>query len=395
MESGTLNSRLPSPISTGIYIHVPFCLQKCGYCSFFSIPVKGNIQKNTYLNAVNQQIVILANRPEWQQQISETIFFGGGTPSLLGADSLVAILEKCLDEFPHWRTEEMEISVEVNPATINFNGLRTLQKGGFNRISIGVQSFTDRELNILGRPHNSKEAKNTIIRAREAGFTNISIDLMYGLPGQNQAAWQDNLEQGLGLAPDHISVYELTVEENTPFWRAADRGELILPEEDETIAMLEITAKLMEGSGFHRYEISNYARLGSECRHNLNYWHNGDYIGIGPGAVANSGQTRFFNLRNMEEFSREVGEGKTGWHQERECLSNEEKFKETVIMGLRMTDGLSLAELENRFAIDPIAYYQAAFTRLLALKLIRISGNRLSLKHKGLLLANLVMVELV
>ncbi len=389
---------VPEPtMPTGIYIHVPFCLQKCGYCSFFSIsiPAKKNRQKTTYLNALNKQIAILADRPEWQEQISNTVFFGGGTPSLLGAEVLVTILKKCLRAFPHCQVEEMEISVEVNPATIDLNGFKTLRKGGFNRISIGVQSFTDKELTILGRSHDSKAAKTTIAGAREAGFANISIDLMYGLPGQTPAAWGDSLEKGLELTPNHISIYELTIEENTPFGLAHEQGKLILPEEEETIAMLETTGELTEKSGFKRYEISNYARHGSECRHNLNYWHNGDYIGIGPGAVASSGRTRFFNIRDGEEFAKAVAQGKTGWQQERESLSNEEKFRETLIMGLRMTNGLSLAELEKRFAIDPAVYYQASLTHLHSLGLIRISRNRLYLSDKGLLFANQVMAELV
>jgi oxygen-independent coproporphyrinogen-3 oxidase len=218
---------------------------------------------------------------------------------------------------------------------------------------------------------------------------------MYGLPGQTPAAWGDSLEKGLELTPNHISIYELTIEENTPFGLAHEQGKLILPEEEETIAMLETTGELTEKSGFKRYEISNYARHGSECRHNLNYWHNGDYIGIGPGAVASSGRTRFFNIRDGEEFAKAVAQGKTGWQQERESLSNEEKFRETLIMGLRMTNGLSLAELEKRFAIDPAVYYQASLTHLHSLGLIRISRNRLYLSDKGLLFANQVMAELV
>lgn len=391
-----MNSSEPTPpvTSPGIYIHIPFCLQKCGYCSFFSLTAKGKIQKNAYLNAVNRQIEILKNRPEWQQT-SGTVFFGGGTPSLLGAESLFTILKKCLQSFPHYRQEEMEISTEVNPATIDLKGLQTLRKNGFNRISIGVQSFTDKELTILGRPHDSKEAKNTIIKAKEAGFTNISIDLMYALPGQTPTAWRDNLGRGLDLAPEHLSIYELTIEENTPFGLAHERGDLILPKEAETLAMLETTEKLTGDFGFHRYEISNYARPGSECRHNLNYWHNGNYAGIGPGAVAHAGQTRFFNIRNMEEFSKAVKQGKTGWEQEEEYLSNEEKFRETLIMGLRMTRGVSFKELENRFAIDPADYYRSSFNRLQGLGLIKISQNRLSLCDRGLLLANQVMTELV
>ncbi len=384
-----------APVLTGpgIYIHVPFCLQKCGYCSFFSVVDSGN--KNNYLSAISRQIEILANRPEWRKQKNKTAFFGGGTPSLLGAEPLVMILEKCLRAFAHHKREEMEISVEVNPATIDLNGLQTLRKGGFNRISIGVQSFTDKELTILGRPHDSEEARSVIIKAKEAGFTNISIDLMYALPGQSPAEWRNNLEQGLELAPDHLSIYELTLEKDTPFWIAHSRGNLILPMEEETLTMLEITKKLTGNAGFQRYEISNYARPGSECRHNLNYWHNGSYMGIGPGAVASAGQTRFFNIRDMEEFSRAVEQGRTGWQQEQEQLSNEEKFRETLIMGLRMINGLSVAELQNRFGIDPMAYYQSAFTDLQRLGLLKISSERTTLSDKGLLLANRVMAELV
>ncbi len=384
------------PQSLGIYIHVPFCLQKCGYCSFFSTVASGkSSEKTTYLNAVKQQIEILADRLEWQKQTNGTVFFGGGTPSMLGADALIMIMKKCLDAFPHYKKEEMEISLEVNPASIDAKGLQTLRKGGFNRISIGVQSFTDQELNILGRPHDSELARTMIAQAKEAGFTNISIDLMYALPGQKPATWASNLEQGLELAPDHLSIYELTIEKNTSFDRAYIRGDLTLPEEEESLSMLEITGKLTKDAGFHRYEISNYARPGKECRHNLNYWHNGNYIGIGPGAVASAGQTRFFNIKDMDEFSKAVEQGKTGWQPAQEHLSNEEKFRETMIMGLRMIRGVSLLELQNRFAIDPVAYYQPVLTSLEHLGLIKTHRNWLFLSDKGLLLANQVMAELV
>ena len=375
----------------GLYLHVPFCLQKCPYCSFYSLSGRLDLSKR-FITAVNRQIKIFATRREIREQPSATIFFGGGTPSMLSPTILVDLLQACLDQFPH--TDELEISIEVNPATIDQEGLQLLRRGGFNRLSIGVQSFNNQELKKIGRVHSAAEARQTVHMARQAGFTNISLDLMYGLPGQDEQSWQVNINHALALEPDHLSIYELTIEEDTPFAHRLNRNDLQLPNEEKILAMMEITRQLTSGAGLSRYEISNYARPGFQCRHNINYWQNGPYIGLGPGAVSRLGPTRFTTVADVELFCERLENGQEV-RQEEETLDNEARFRETVIMGLRMTKGVSLNALKQRFGINPTSYYGATLNQLMEHELVEIQQGRFRLTESGLLLANTVMAQLV
>lgn len=373
----------------GLYLHVPFCLRKCAYCSFYSEAGLPPDKGKAYLAAVTAQLrqVSTCQRP------LTSIFFGGGTPTMLPPEVLSSLLAACLHSFPC--AEEPEISLEVNPATVDCSGLNLLRQAGFNRLSIGVQSLHDGELRQLGRPHSAAEALQTAQLARRAGFTNINLDLMYGLPGQTLATWQDTLVQALALQPQHLSIYELTIEESTPFARQHEQGNLLLPNEDTVLRMLEETQRLLRGEGFHRYEISNYARHGCECRHNINYWQNGEYIGVGPGAVACLSGTRRSAVADVREFCRLIESGQSVWEEE-ECLAPEAAFRETIIMGLRMTDGVSLEELHRRFGINAEAYYGAPLARLIRQEMLERADNGwLRLTEQGLLLANTVMAELV
>lgn len=380
------------PHGPGLYLHVPFCLQKCPYCSFYSLSGRLNLSKR-FSAAVKHQIRASASPGEmFKQRPLVTVFFGGGTPSMLSPELLAELLQTCLRHFPC--TENMEISIEVNPATIDKGGLYKLRQTGFNRLSIGVQSFNDEELKRIGRVHSADAAVQTIRMAKEAGFTNIGMDLMYGLPGQNMKDWEDSLHQALELEPDHLSLYELTIEQGTPFAHRLSRGELQLPGEETILAMMETTRRLTSAAGLHRYEISNYARPGLECRHNINYWHNGSYIGLGPGAVSCPGPTRFTAIADVERFCERMENGQEAW-QEEETLNNEVRFRETVIIGLRMTRGVSLDRLEQRFGIDPVDYYGPTLDRLLEQKMVEIHQRYLRLTAQGLLLANTVMAELV
>jgi len=374
----------------GLYLHVPFCLHKCPYCSFYSLAGRLDLSKQ-YVAAIKKQLRRFATLKKTQAQPLTTIFFGGGTPSMLSPDVLRELLSDCLHHFPC--ADEMEISMEVNPATVDAHGLLTLRRSGFNRLSIGVQSFNDRELQRLGRPHSAADAVQTVQMAQQAGFTNISIDLMYGLPDQNTQSWQDSLDQALDLNIQHLSLYELTIEEKTPFATQFGRGDLKLPEEEVVLSMMEATRQRISSAGFVRYEISNYSRPGYECRHNINYWQNGDYIGLGPGAVSCLDGTRRTAITDVERFC-ELREKETEW-QEEETLENEARFRETVIMGLRMTQGVSIQEIAERFDINPLSYYGKTLDQLMDAKLLVIDQGRLRLTDQGLLLANTVMAELV
>lgn len=311
---------------------------------------------------------------------------------MLPPESLRHLLTKCRQQF--FRTEDAEISIEVNPATVDLSALQILRGADFNRLSIGVQSFQDHELHQLGRPHTAADAAETVRLAREAGFSNIGLDLMYGLPSQTLASWQDTLAQALHLAPQHLSIYELTIEEGTPFAQQQKYGELHLPDEDTVLRMLEITQQMVSSAGLHRYEISNYAQPGCECRHNINYWRNGDYIGIGPGAVSCLNGTRWSAVADVAGFCRRIENEQEVW-QDEERLEPEAAFRETVIMGLRMTAGVSLAELRRRFGIDAAAYYGETLARMTGQGMLVLTDGRLRLTAQGLLLANAVMAELV
>ncbi len=378
-----------SPKNFGIYLHVPFCLQKCFYCDFFSIP--GRPDTSGYVEAVRQQIRQTAELEEIKAQQPATIFFGGGTPTMLSPEILADLLQDCLHHFDC--PDDLEISIEVNPATVDGHGLQVLRRAGFNRLSIGVQSFNDQELARIGRAHSADDAAQTAQMARQAGFDNINLDLMYGLPDQELNIWQETLQQALELAPEHLSIYELTIEGDTPFSRQHSQGKLILPDEDTVLLMLEQTAWMVIAAGLTRYEISNYSLPGFECRHNINYWQNGSYLGLGPGAVSCIEGTRRAAIANVKRFC-DLMETGGGW-QEEEQLDNEAAFRETVIMGLRMTAGVSLDDLNNRYKIQATTYYGDILPRLTEQGLLEISHGRLRLTDHGLLLANTVMAQLV
>ncbi len=347
-----------------------------------------------YVKAVSMQIRQTAANCDEKSCRLETIFFGGGTPTLLPAETLTRLLSECLDAFPVAPDKELEISIEANPATVDKNDLAMLRRAGFNRLSIGVQSFTDRELALLGRPHTASDARQTLLDARRAGFTNINLDLMYGLPGQRIGDWGYNLERALALAPEHLSLYELTVEENTPLADQVRSGSLHLPAEEEVLGMLETTKTMLRQAGFTRYEISNYARSGFQCRHNINYWQNRPYFGLGPGAVTCLDHRRYTATKDIEQFAEHIAADKPIWEDE-EHLTKEERFRETVVMGLRMTRGVSISGLRRRFGIDPVAYYGTTLDRIIKQGLLRHDNDHLRLSKQGLLLANTVMAELV
>ncbi|MCI5167113.1 MAG: radical SAM family heme chaperone HemW, partial [Candidatus Electrothrix sp. GM3_4] len=314
------------------------------------------------------------------------------TPTLLPPETLSSLLADCLHQFRC--ADEAEISIEVNPATVDAVGLKTLRLAGFNRLSIGVQSLNDSELRILERPHSVADAAQTVRMARAAGFDNINLDLMFGLPGQELHAWQNTLDHALDLQPEHLSIYELTIEPGTPFARQQEQGRFSLPDEETALLMLEKTQQALKQAGFDRYEISNYAQSGSQCRHNINYWQNREYIGLGAGAVAFLNGTRCTAIADADQFCKRLENGMEVWAK-KEKLDRDAAFRETVIMGLRMTAGVSLVELTDRFGMSVEIYYSETLSRLIRQGLLHIVQDRLQLTAQGLLLANTVMAELV
>lgn len=372
-----------------LYLHVPFCHKKCGYCSFSSRVVENNLF-SPYLAALKHELALLSAQSNLPKLAS--LFVGGGTPSILPSSMLADLVCYCLQLFPP--TIATEISVEVNPGTVNESYLRTLFASGVNRLSLGVQSFNDRELLVLGRIHNGNDAQHAVISAKSVGFSNINLDLMYGLPGQTVQSWRDSLLQAISLRPQHLSLYQLTIEEGTPFHHAAATASIVLPGEEEVLMMDEVTRKICADANLQQYEISNYAKPGKQCLHNINYWRNGEYLACGASAVSYIHGVREKRIDDPEEYMRRIKNG-TSVVAESESLSRDESFRESVVMGLRMTEGVSSACLKSRYNIDIADYYGNILVKLIKWQLVELNGSHLRLTPKGWPLANMVMAELV
>ena len=345
----------------------------------------------TYVDSLKGEIAALADRYAKRVQL-KTLFMGGGTPTILAGAQLIDLLGCCRDCFSI--CEDAEISIEANPGTIDLDKLEGLRKAGVNRLSIGVQSFDDDELQFLGRQHSGAEAAEAFLLARRAGFTNVSLDLMYGIPGQTERLWRKNLNRALALGPEHLSLYQLTVEEGTPICTMEERGEIEQPEDGLVLAMDECNRGQTAEAGLFRYEISNYAKPGFECKHNINYWNNDDYLAAGAGAVSFVDGRRERRVEDPVGYCSTIEKGES-LIVESEQLSREESFRETVIMGLRMENGVNLGNLERKYGLKPRLYYGALLERLIDGKLIELTPTHLRLTRQGRLLSNRVMAELV
>lgn len=372
-----------------LYLHIPFCKTKCCYCAFNSLAAMGELYE-PYVAAVKTE---LSRQPEKVKRGAlETLFIGGGTPTVLKPAELVQLIGHARTLFGF--TRDIEISLEANPGTVSEADLVTLKKGGVNRISLGVQSFDDQELGVLGRCHSSSDAESTIKAAQNTGIENISLDLMYGLPGQSGESWRRSLDTALSLGLRHLSLYQLTVEEGTPLEKSIDDGSLILPGEDEIAEMDRLTEEVIRQTKLKQYEISNYAENGFECRHNVNYWLNREYYSAGAGSVSYRDGLREKRVSDPAKYIKLVSEGRSVIL-ESEKLSNEASFRESVVMGLRMNRGVSIQGLLSRYAIDLREYYGDILTRLIDLSLIILKGGRLQITDKGRPFANAIMSELV
>ncbi|MBA3003624.1 MAG: radical SAM family heme chaperone HemW [Desulfurivibrio sp.] len=373
-----------------LYLHIPFCKSRCAYCSFNSYACQS--PPAAYLAALADQIRYWGGHAWCRERTFATLFIGGGTPTIYSGSELAGLVRQCLESFNF--SEDPEITVEANPNTVSVQALTALRRAGVNRLSLGVQAFSDRLLAGLGRSHTVAEADLAIKGARQAGFANINLDLMYGLPGQNAAAWRDTLVQALDYAPEHLACYELTIEDDTPFAGLVEKGELVLPAEEEALAMGDLTHDLLGQAGLARYEISNYAATGRECRHNLNYWRNGAYLGLGAGAVSCLSGFRFSTVRDPEAFVDLVQAGQIPLA-EAECLPLAARFRESVVMGLRMLGGVSCVQLRHQFGLTPTGYYGNILSDLQQQGLVVVTEEGLRLTEGGLPVANQVLARLV
>lgn len=372
-----------------LYLHIPFCKTKCCYCDFNSSAAKKALYE-PYLVALEREIAGMAmgrNRDPLA-----TLFIGGGTPTVLTPIQLVHLIKQAEGLFGF--TRDIEVSLEANPGTVSGGDLIALREGGVNRLSFGVQSFNDSELRTLGRCHTRREAEQAVRAAHQAGFKNINLDLMYGLPGQDCDSWQRSLDTAISLTPKHLSLYQLTVEPATPIEDHINTGKLSLPDEDGILEMDTVTKQFCEDAGMKRYEISNYAEEGFECRHNVNYWRNEEYLAAGAGSVSYLKGLRAKRVADSAQYIDLISKGGSVIVESEE-LSKEAAFRETVVMGLRMTQGVSLSELYDRYAIDLKEHYGDTLSRLIGLFLLRLKGDRLHITEKGFPLANRIMAELV
>jgi oxygen-independent coproporphyrinogen-3 oxidase len=395
--------KLPGPDTAerpaGIYVHIPFCRSKCPYCSFVSFAGVAAKEIKSYMAALDNQARQLAVHPWVRNRSFHSLYIGGGTPSTVDVSTLAAFIAGCLDRFPFPERreeieEKIEVTLEANPNTVTLEMLKSLRTAGVNRLSLGVQSFSDAMLRGIGRLHSAMEGARAVTNARETGYANINVDLMYGLPGQDFSSWQKTLEMAAALEPEHLSVYELTVEPNTPFAELEKKGKLGLPEEDMILAMFEHAHEFLTARGYEHYEISNYARRGFQCVHNINYWENGSYIGLGSGAFSCFSGVRIQNVADPALFINAIDKGRQPF-QEAEMLPLAGRFRETVIMGLRMSAGVSVFRLQERFGITPEKYYGETLMSLIRDGLLEEVQGWLRLTGRGMLLANRVMACLV
>jgi oxygen-independent coproporphyrinogen III oxidase len=371
----------------GIYIHIPYCLHKCGYCDFNSHP-ENSAESETYVSTLLLEIDHYA--PQLARKGVSTIFLGGGTPTILSPANLDIILGRVKNLFN--LSSDCEITIEANPATIKQETLLQIRSSGFNRISIGVQSFDSDELKLLERVHNKKEIHTTIDRARLAGFENLSIDLMFGLPGQSSEKWKSHLQQALERKPDHISAYSLTIEPATSFFKLHKHGLLTLPSEEIQLEMFQLTIETLQSAGYEQYEISNYARPGFESRHNLNYWDNGEYLGLGAGASSYLNGERFKNTNLPSRYIREVLAAGSAVAST-ETLTPMHAMGETIMLGLRRLKGIAIEDFEKRFKVSFKNVYGKVIDSMLNEGLITLNQNHMALSRKGLYLADSVILK--
>lgn len=407
-----------------LYVHIPFCVKKCAYCDFLSAPA--DVQERTlYVDALTKEI--RAEKEEYRNYKVSTVFLGGGTPSVLGEGEITEIFRALYESFDI--SDSAEITMEVNPGTVTEGKTAVWKKCGVNRLSIGLQSVNDDELRMLGRIHTYGEFLNTWDTVRGAGFRNVNIDLISAIPGQTLESWRRTLRTAAELEPEHISAYSLIIEEDTPFYEwygeEANRnfetengkakeeggGRTVLPplpDEDTEREIYKATEEILAGYGYHRYEISNYAKDGYECRHNLGYWERKEYLGLGLGASSLIDEWRFHNTTDMKKYLDFFGKSVSdpaalpnstdclsGIREEVESLSCEDRMEEFMFLGLRKTEGISMDEFCKTFDRDILEVYGPQIRKMEEQGLLIVQNGRIRLTERGTDVSNYVFSEFI
>jgi oxygen-independent coproporphyrinogen-3 oxidase len=368
-------------MAESLYIHIPFCVRKCLYCDFISVPYEKSLAER-YIDSLRREISLRKN----SIGPLKAIYVGGGTPSILSESSLRRLFDCLRENFSF--SPGIEITVEANPGTLSESFIHTMLSAGANRISMGVQSFHDKELRALGRIHSADEARRSAELLRRWGVTDLSLDLMYGIPCQTPGTWMETLSAAVELSPSHVSAYELTPEEKTPLYDLISSGAVTLPDEDTIVEMYEYAIDCLVSAGYYHYEISNFALPGSQCVHNLNYWNRGDYVGVGAGAHSLVNGERRANTGNIEEYisCMEAGGIPAG---EPHVVSRAEASKEFLFLGLRKREGIGIKEaMERKINIVP------ACREMFDQGYLTMDETHVRLSGKGLLVSNTVIVRL-
>jgi len=377
-------------ITLGLYLHIPFCSAICSYCNFNRGLLDGDL-KTRYVSALEQEIRG-ASSAATDRHAADTIFFGGGTPSLLEPHEIARLIAACRDAFD--LSADAEITLETNPETATAERLAAFREAGVNRISFGVQSFDDDELKRLGRIHSAARAREAIGLARSAGFSNLSFDLMFWLPGQSFASWLRTIDEAIALAPDHLSLYLLEVYPNSPLKEAMAREPWSQAPDDEAADMYLAGLDRLDLAGFQQYEISNVARSGQHSRHNVKYWQSGQWWGFGCGAHSTMDGRRWQNIAGTKEYVDRLSAG-TEVRQAVSTLTNEDQIGEALFTGLRMNEGVDREAFAVRFGLDPFERYERELRPIVEGALMWQRGSRFGLTRRGMLLANEILTTFV
>jgi oxygen-independent coproporphyrinogen-3 oxidase len=371
-----------------LYIHVPFCVRKCHYCGFYSTAYTRETVDD-YISALRNEVA--GHQSAFSSRVFDSVYIGGGTPTVLLPEQLRELLGIATEHFHVAPGAEM--TIEANPSTVSEDKLEQLRAGGLNRLSLGVQSFSDDDLKTLGRLHTAREAYDAFMLSRRAGFTNIGMDLIYGIPGQSIAVWNETLIKAISLTPEHISAYSLSLDEGSRFMVEAEAGRFVLPDDEPVAAMYEVAVSRLTGAGYERYEISNFSFPGFACRHNRSYWERGEYLGLGPSAWSFIGNTRYRAIADVHEYVRRLKVGLSVIAEE-EIIDSHRAANETVMLGLRTARGVDLMRYEQKYGAEALTQLVRNAAPLIDASLLVEANGRLMFTERGILVANEALARL-
>lgn len=371
-----------------LYIHIPFCVSKCRYCGFYST-FYSQKSADEFIAALRKEAVL---HKSWFAHLNfETLYIGGGTPSILSLEQVSGIMDIIAEHFT--MSVDAECTIEANPNSLDAQKLALWKQRGINRLSLGVQSFSDDVLAVLGRSHTAGQAHEAFMLARSAGFENIGLDLIYGIPGQTFSQWEATLDAAIRLKPEHVSAYNLSLDKGSQYSRDAESGRFVLPDDDAVAGMYELALQKLHNAGYARYEISNFSLPGFECRHNLNYWERGEYLGLGPGAWSFINGRRYGTVADISEYAKRLSSNESVVDFE-ETVGAEAAASEAVLLGLRTMRGLDLRGFELTYGQEQLRHLEEHAAPLKEAGLLFVTEGRMRLTDRGILLSDEALARL-